>query len=228
MNKDLWLFDYAKGQSYEEFSKCEDYNGEIFKYISNNYNFDNKIILEIGAGSGKFTNYLAKKCSKLYVVEKSPSLMQINKNKNDCFNIDYILDDIQNVEFPSKSIDVIFAGWSFTSMRDAFNILLPKFVNILKVHGKIILIENSGKDEFCKLMGIEKFTEDMKIIYKEMGFVEKTTLETVIQLKDKSVFYNVFPQYDKNLLRSLQIQHNVLVLESSKEKIKEKINYENN
>lgn len=222
MNKDLWLFDYTKGQYYEEFSKCEDSSNEIFTYLSNNYDFKNDVIIEIGAGSGKFTNYLANRCSKLFVVEKSPSLMQINRGKNKNKNIDFILNDIKEVEFQSESIDVIFAGWSFTSMRDIFDLLLPKFYNILKPNGKIILIENAGKDVFCRLMKIQKFTEEMKVIYSKMGFVEKTVLETEIRLKDQKVFFNAFPQCNGQPLESLNIQHNILILESNREKLKEK------
>jgi len=82
LNNDLWLFDYNQAAAYEEFSKSEDIFKAINTYLLNNYDFRGKTVLEIGAGSGKFTSFFLETCSKLYVVERSVSLMQINRQKN--------------------------------------------------------------------------------------------------------------------------------------------------
>ena len=106
IGKDVKLFDYKRGRAYEEFSKCQDINQNIISYLSTNYNFQNKIILESGAGSGKFTSFLANNCSRLLVVERSESLLQINmeKNKNKT-NIKFFLSCMEEVEIEEKSLD---------------------------------------------------------------------------------------------------------------------------
>ncbi len=214
MDNNLWLFDYDKGIAYEEFSKCEDSDEVIFYYLNTKYDLQNKTILEVGAGSGKFTAFLAEKNSKLLVVEKSAPLMQINKNKNSTYNnITFILSDIKDVVIDDDSIDFIFLGWSLTSMRNIFNSVFRKFQKMLKSEGKIILIENGGNDEFCKLMGIETFTKEMRRIYKDFGFVEKQLIKTTIKLPNTTVFYDAFPNKRNTTLKSLIIKHNVLVLE---------------
>jgi len=214
MNNGLWLFDYNQGTAYEAFSKGQDFFSAIFKYLSDNYDFRDKIILEVGAGSGKFTNFLSEKCSKLYVVERSANLMQINHDKNfNAGNIEFILSDVKDLTMAPSSVDVIFAGWSLTSMRESLDIIFDNFRKILRKDGLIISVENAGYDEFCKIMGIDEFTSEMKDTYINMGFLPKETIDTTIKLPHENVFYNAFPNKKEVKLSSLDIQHRVLVLE---------------
>lgn len=214
MNKDLWLFDYNQGIAYEAFSKSENADKSIDAYLSNHYNFRGKTILEIGAGSGKFTPILSKMSSKLYVVEKNANLMQINRNKNRGLeNIDFILTDVKELTMAPGSVDIVFAGWSLTSMRESFNIVFDKLKKVLRKDGTILAIENAGDDEFCKIMDIEDFTFEMINIYLEMGFLFKKAIHTIIRLPHKNVFYNAFPGKKTVKLSSLEIPHKVLIME---------------
>lgn len=52
-------------------------------------------------------------------------------------------------------------------MRDIYDQVFANLYQILKPNGKIIIVENGGQDEFCKLLGIEEFTEQMKNEYKK-------------------------------------------------------------
>lgn len=214
MNNDLWLFDYNQGVAYEAFSQSEDASKAIERYFSDNYGFKDKVILEIGAGSGKFTSFLAKACSKLYVVEKSASLMQINYDKNsDTENVEFILSDARELTMKLDSVDIIFAGWSLTSMREFLDTLCDMFKTILRKDGLVLLVENAGNDEFCKIMDIEDFTSEMENIYAQMGILPKKIDETVIKLPHEDVFRNAFPSKQDMKLQSLEIKHKVLILE---------------
>lgn len=216
MNKELWLFDYKQAEAYEKFSKSEDINNLIQKYLKEEYDLSNKIILEIGAGSGKFTGFLSDRSKKVYAVEKIESLLLINKekhkNKN---NVEFILSDIKDVKLEKNSIDYVFAGWSLTSMRDIYDQVFANLYQILKPNGKIIIVENGGQDEFCKLLGIEEFTEQMKNEYKKMNFKEKATLDTTIKFANEEVFYGAFPNYKKTVLKTLNIKHKVIIMEKN-------------
>lgn len=224
MDNNLWLFDYEQGQKYEEFSKCEDYYGVIFEYILKNCVLSGKSILEIGAGSGKFTSFLADNAKSVCAVERSESLIEINKKKNKHKNILFILDDVKNIILLPESIDLIFAGWSFTSMRDVYSSILPMFAKSLKPNGKMILIENAGNDQFCKLVGIEKFTYEMKEVFMMMGFDERAVLNTIIKLNKKSDFLGAFPQFAGMLPKNLEISHRVSIFEADKEALIKNLN----
>lgn len=216
MNKELWLFDYKQAEAYEKFSKSEDINNLIQKYLKEEYDFSNKIILEIGAGSGKFTGFLSDRSKKVYAVEKIESLLLINKEKHKTKNnVEFILSDIKDVKLEKNSIDYVFAGWSLTSMRDIYDQVFANLYQILKPNGKIIIVENGGQDEFCKLLGIEEFTEQMKNEYKKMNFKEKATLDTTIKFANEEVFYGAFPNYKKTVLKTLNIKHKVIIMEKN-------------
>lgn len=223
-SEELWLFDYNQGIYYEAFSQCEDYEQEITKFLEDRYDFSDKTILEIGAGSGKFTRFLSSACSKLYVVEKSESLMRINRMKNQGFsNIEFILSNVTDLKLPSSSIDVVFAGWSMTSMREHFDVIFDMFKSVLRDGGYILLVENAGDDEFCKVMDIENFTNDMESMYEDMGFLPLSILDTVIKLSHEEVFYDAFPNKMNVKLDSLELQHKVLLLEMQASTLKEEI-----
>ncbi len=214
----LWLFDYDDGAAYEEFSKCEDSGMQIASYLLRNYSFYNKEILEIGAGSGKFTPILASDSKVLHVVERSASLMQINRTKNiDAKNVHFCLSDVKDVSLPEKSIDIIFGGWSMTSMRDLFDSILPLLKKVLKDDGKIVLVENAGGDEFAKIAGIEELSFEMRNFYESIGFKEKAVLDTIIVLPSEDVFYSAFPNKADSRIESLTINHKVLILEAKAE-----------
>lgn len=214
MKDNLWLFDYNQGEAYEAFSQSEDVFHSINSYLLGNYDFNGKTILEIGAGSGKFTSLLAESCEKLYVVERSKSLMKINQNKNfGKKNTEFILTDVRELNMPPNSIDIIFAGWSLTSMRDSFDVVFENLHGMLREDGIILSIENAGGDEFAKIVGIEEFTSTITKIYIDMGFVIKNNITTTIRLPHKTIFYNAFPDKTDIDLTSLAIQHRVLVLE---------------
>ena len=216
MNKELWLFDYKQAEAYEKFSKSEDINNLIQKYLKEEYDLSNKIILEIGAGSGKFTGFLSDRSKKVYAVEKIESLLLINKEKHKSKNnVEFILSDIKDVKLEKNSIDYVFAGWSLTSMRDIYDQVFANLYQILKPNGKIIIVENGGQDEFCKLLGIEEFTEQMKNEYKKINFKEKATLDTTIKCANEEVFYGAFPNYKKTVLKTLNIKHKVIIMEKN-------------
>lgn len=214
VNDGLWLFDYDQGAAYEAFSKSQDTFKTIDRYLSSHYNFNGKIILEIGAGSGKFTPFLSERCSKLYVVERSMSLMQINRDKNaNVSNVEFILSDMRDLVMKPNSVDMIFAGWSLTSMRDSSGIVFSKLREILRKDGVILSIENAGNDEFCEVMDIGEFTSKMKNEYVNMGFSPRKVIDTTIRLPHKNTFYDAFPNKKEVKLSSLDIQHKVLILE---------------
>lgn len=212
----IWLFDYNQGLAYESFSQCEDANNDIIQYLSTRFDFTNKNILEIGAGSGKFTGFLADRAASLVVVERSDSLITINESKNRNEAI-FINSSLENIDFDADRFDLVFGGWSLTSMRDVFDKVYPILRNAMKKDGQIIIVENAGDDEFTKIAGIEELTSRMRNFYVECGFEEEVTLNTIIRLPNQETFFNAFPNLKMKgiSLPSLEIQHKVVIMRAS-------------
>ena len=98
-------------------------------------------------------------------------------------------------------------------MKESFDIIFDIFKNVLRNEGMIILVENAGNDEFCKIMDIDGFTSKMKQTYIDIGFIPRKVIDTTIKLSHEDVFYNAFPNKMKVKLSSLDIQHKVLIME---------------
>ena len=86
----------------------------ILEKISNSVNIKNKIVLEIGPGTGNLTSYILKKNpKKLYVIEKDNELATNLKNKFKK-NIIIINDDILNIDetklFNEKDNVIVFGN----------------------------------------------------------------------------------------------------------------------
>ena len=141
------------------------------------------------------------------------------QNKN-CENISFIISDIKDLSIPDNTIDVVFGGWSMTSMRDNFPAVINVIAKVLKPNGRIILVENAGEDEFTRLIGINKLSMGMRKLYRAIGFTEQAILNTVISLPNAEVFYEAFPHLKDVHLESLRIHHRVLILEATVDELK--------
>lgn len=226
--RDLWLFNYNDSMAYDRFSQCEDPRGLIERYIKAKYDLGDCTILEIGAGSGKFTSFLARSCKELFAVERADGLMTINRMKNHHPNTHFILSDVRALKLPANSIDVIFGGWSLTSMRDDFPGVFRVLRKVLKPNGKIIIVENAGGDEFSRITGIEALSKSMYEYYRRIGFYTEIVIATTIELPDAEVFHRAFPNQSTIDLNSLSIRHNISIMKANAEDLpKEDRGYEN-
>ena len=89
VEKDSKKFYFGKQEDYSKYRPT--YPTELFDFLSKEYNMKNKIIVELGAGTGKFSKIASSYCKQIYYVE--PNIDMINKGKeycNDCDNIVYI------------------------------------------------------------------------------------------------------------------------------------------
>lgn len=197
----------------EDYSKYRpNYPEELFDFLTNNYDLKNKDIVELGAGTGKFSKIASSFCNQIYYVE--PNIDMINKGKeycSECNNIFYINSTAEKIKLPANSSDIVFAVQSF----HWFNKLNVKeeTKRILKDDGYFAIVWNNIEDENnefskeyfkyinewnTKLTGKvyqHKNTEDRKNFYRDGKYdtytfihSKKYTLEMLIGLS-KSLSY---------------------------------------
>ncbi len=115
-------------------------------------------VLEIGAGTGIFTKYIAKKVKKVTVVEPSPSMIRVLKNNLDrehIKNVEIIQAKWEEVE--TEAHDVVFAAgclYVFYEIEKALKKMIEKAERLLVLtHG----INGYGETyrEAAELMGID-------------------------------------------------------------------------
>lgn len=142
--KDSKKFYFGKQKDYSKYRP--DYPKELFEYLEKEYKLEDKKVVELGAGTGKFSKILSSYCKKIYYVE--PNIDMLNEGKNYCKickNIEYINAAAEETTINEKDIDIIFAVQCFHWFDK--NKLKKEVQRILKKDGLFIIVWNDLEDE---------------------------------------------------------------------------------
>ena len=144
VEKDSKNFYFGKQEDYSKYRPT--YPIELFDFLSTEYNIKNKIIVELGAGTGKFSKIASSYCKQIYYVE--PNIDMINKGKEyckDCTNIVYINKSAESTGLPENLFDMVFAVQSFHWFDKQK--LKQEVDKILKSDGYFAIVWNDWEDE---------------------------------------------------------------------------------
>jgi ubiquinone/menaquinone biosynthesis C-methylase UbiE len=100
------------------------------------------LYLEIGCGSGNYSNELAKKGIQLIGIDPSSEMLQKAKLKNP--NIDWRIGTAENIELPNNSIDGVVAFLTihhWTDLQKAFF----ELSRVLKSDGSLVIFTSTPK-----------------------------------------------------------------------------------
>ena len=83
--------------------------------------FENKRVLELGAGIGRFTGELARVASHVTAVDFMKSFIEANEQTNGpkFSNIKFLQADVTVLDFPEGSFDFVFSNWLMMYLTDA-------------------------------------------------------------------------------------------------------------
>ncbi len=196
-NRDIWN-NYDWSQRGEEWSPREAGRHEIdsttwkkdlldqmmFRYIK-----PNSVILEIGPGAGRWTQYLQPLANQLIIVDTTPKCLEICKQRfSDKTNIDYKLMESDNIDFiSSDSVDHVWSYDVFVHINPSdIDQYMRNFARVLK-RGGIGIIHHAGgkyisykeeKKGFRSKMTAETFktmveSANMKVIEQNRDLVHK-------------------------------------------------------
>lgn len=103
-----------------------------------------KDIIEIGAGIGRLTKYLAPQCKFLVAIDFMESFIQKNQNDNGHYgNISCQCADATQFKAPSFSSDFVFTNWLLMYLNDKeCEIFAKNTLNWLRVGGFIFIRES--------------------------------------------------------------------------------------
>ncbi|CAL1294710.1 unnamed protein product [Larinioides sclopetarius] len=80
---------------------------------------ENKRVLELGAGIGRYTGLLASEAHHVTAVDFMEEYILVNqKNHGHLNNISYIAADVLDLQLPAKKFGVIFSNWLFMYLTD--------------------------------------------------------------------------------------------------------------
>lgn len=141
---DSTKFYFGKQEDYSKFRPS--YPEELFEFLIKDYNLKSKDIVELGAGTGKFSKIASAYCNKIYYIE--PNIDMINKGKeycNDCNNIIFFNNSAENTTLHNDIADIVFAVQSFHWFDKST--VKAEVKRILKPTGYFAIVWNNWEGE---------------------------------------------------------------------------------
>ena len=212
---------HEKARVYDAFSQAEDYPCLIVKFLEPRVK--DRIVLDLGCGTGKYLKLLAHLTQKYYALDYSKEQLSIAMDKaKSQANVYFLQSSAQKIDLPEQSIDVVLATWVFGTILDletrAKALLEAK--RVLKKDSLVYVIENESGCEFEDVIRRSpdiSTTEEIKEWLLSKNFVKKLIFETYFQFPSlesaRDIFSEIWGEYAGLRISSAKIKHNIAVYE---------------
>jgi len=114
---------------------------EIFSKLPSLYGKD---VIELGAGIGRFTEYLAKKAKSVVAVDFMEASIKVNESRNKKLgNCEFVCADVCKLEYKERRFDVVFSNWLMMYLTDdEVEVLAKKMFTWCKPGGTVFFRES--------------------------------------------------------------------------------------
>ncbi|MDK2981229.1 MAG: hypothetical protein PWQ55_1576 [Chloroflexota bacterium] len=140
---------------YELLVYREDYQKNLPKFIREIKDFHDIDIVELGAGTGRLTRFLAREARHVYASDLSHHMLKEGQRRlsaDEAARCVLSVADMRQVPFPDHCADMVVAGWSFCYLavwggdnwQREVDAGLQEAQRVLRPGGVIILLENFG------------------------------------------------------------------------------------
>ena len=153
------------------------------------YRVEDKVILDLGCGTGRNANYLAEKGNKVIGIEISKTALNLAKTRASSIgvNADYRMGDIgEKYDIEDNSIDIVLDITSSNSLDEkGRKIYLNEVSRVLKNKGFIFVraLCKDGNKNVKNLLKISPGKEYDTYIMKEIGLTERVfSREDIIKI----------------------------------------------
>lgn len=113
---------------------------EIISYLPD---LQQKKVLDLGSGIGRFTRHFASQASHLTSTDLMPHFVEKNQqNHADLINVSYLCSDVMQLQFEPSSFDFIFLHWLLMYLEDdQMKLLFKRMHQWLKPQGELFFRE---------------------------------------------------------------------------------------
>ena len=142
-------------------------------------------VLELGCGTGVYTEELARTGAEVFAVDLSQNMLNIAKQNLNAPNIFYMQSDANKLPFPDKSFDSVVGTYVLQYIN--LDSCLPEIVRVLRDRGRVAFVEPNMANPACfiaKKIGFFRtklvqchestafFSGQLKRIFRRYGFVD--------------------------------------------------------
>ncbi len=210
---------YENNDYYEIFSRAEDGEGKVTKYLMERAK--DKIVLDAGCGTGKFLNILENVASKYIGVDLSFDQLIKAQMKRKKESSSFINANLKDLMLADDSIDLIISPWVLGTVLDIKEReeCLHELKRVLKPGGKIILIENDEGSEFETLRNRDKDLRTRNyndwIISNDFNIAKQIDTKFIFNsfVEARNCFLEIYGDDIANKIKSEIIEHKIILFE---------------
>jgi ubiquinone/menaquinone biosynthesis C-methylase UbiE len=145
---DLFAFYESQPEIYEILSQSEDFDKRILRTMLADVSFENRVVLDLGAGTGKFSVPLSSKAKLVVSLDKSEGALGILKRKSKSKRIAVLKGVFSNIPLSDESVDIISATWAFNPSLPNAEAIFGEMLRVTKKGGKMIIVGNYPAGEY--------------------------------------------------------------------------------
>ena len=171
-----------EGDKYEALIAREDHQGNILKALREITPLEGRIVLDLGAGTGRLAGLLAPYVTRIHAFDISDEMLRVCREKflaSGLTNWQVDLADHRKLPVADESADLVVSGWSVSYLavwnpntwREELGNWMNEMKRVLKPGGFIVLFESlgTGNDAPIRLDHLRDFYPWLD----EMGFQNK-------------------------------------------------------
>jgi ubiquinone/menaquinone biosynthesis C-methylase UbiE len=160
----------TEGDKYEALIAREDHQGSILKALREIAPLENRLVLDLGAGTGRLACLLAPHVSRIRAFDVSEEMLRVCKQKftaSGLSNWQVDLADHRKLPVPDQSADLAVSGWSVSYLavwnpntwREEMESWLGEMKRVLRPGSFIVLFESlgTGNESPIKLEHLKDF-----------------------------------------------------------------------
>ena len=142
-------------EDYDKLISFEDYQHNLTKHLDRHFDFTDKDVLDLGAGTGRLTGWIARCAKSIQAYDSSKAMLKAAAQKlkpQHADTLSFHVKSHQDYAFEKNSADIIISGWSLcylvtddpVNWEKTLRDLLTRFSATLRKAGRIIIIETMG------------------------------------------------------------------------------------
>ncbi|HSL41992.1 MAG TPA: class I SAM-dependent methyltransferase [Anaerolineales bacterium] len=158
------------GNEYEALIAREDYQGNILSALQSITPLENRVVLDLGAGTGRLACMLAPLVAHVHAFDIAPDMLRVCHEKlteSGLTNWEVNIADHRQLPVDDHSADLVVSGWSVSylavwnpdSWREELDKALAEMKRVLKSGSFIVLFESlgTGNESPVKLEHLKNF-----------------------------------------------------------------------
>ena len=155
-NKTRWNEFYSEAPAlYDELARAEDRKNLILDRITSRRCFGGDVVLDIGAGSCKYSMMFAKLSKEVIALEPSRELLSVAReslSKSAASNVRILEGVVEDIPLEDSSIDSVVSAWAF--LHDNINLdrAVSETFRVLKPGGEVFIIEADCTGELVSML----------------------------------------------------------------------------